>query len=478
MKTIEELLASKGIIPERPPSIDEKGRRLDIFPAKVKGKYRTLRSYVYLFLLFIFLVLPWTKFAGQQTIFLNLKDRKFIFFGSTFFAHDGPYLFLVLGIFLLALALLTVLYGRVWCGWACPQTVFIDTLYRKVEEWIEGNHIQRKKLASQAWTKSKLIKKTFKWALFLIISSHITHSFFAYFVGARELVWITLDSPAEHWKLFVAVQIITLLTLINFGWFKEQFCLIACPYGRFQSVFMDTKSLSVYYDDKRGEPRRQKGVEEFADCVNCYKCVAVCPTGIDIRDGMQLECIACTACIDACDEVMEKVGKPKGLIRYASEEEIQNGQKPEKKINIRSVAYSGFLVVLVGVFILLIFLRPDVSVKVLRAVGAPYEMIYDNGISYSMNHFKIHITNQTNESIQNLEFSTSNKNLKLVAPTSGVEVASGENKWIHVFVKAPIEEFKNSVLETDIVTDWTLSYELKDKTFKNKGSFRLLAPSK
>lgn len=473
MKSIDELLASKGIIPERPPSFDEDGHRIDIFPASVKGKYRTRRNIVYTFLLTLFLVVPWTRFAGEQTILLDLSHRKFVFFGGSLFAHDAPLIFFILGIVVFSLTLATALYGRVWCGWACPQTVFIDGLYRKIEEFIEGNHIKRRKLSKAPWTKEKAFKKFLKWTTYLIVSSHIVHSFMAYFVGARELLNITLHNPSEHWGLFIAVQVMTLLTMLNFGWFKEQFCLIACPYGRFQSVLMDERSTSILYDYKRGEPRREKGKKEFADCIDCFKCVAVCPTGIDIRDGSQLECIACSACVDVCDEVMTKVGKPTGLIRYASEEEIGETEGKGKTFNIRSIAVSIILAIFVIGLVVSVSRRSNFSVKVIRAVAAPYTVSMVGDKEVVLNHFRLHVTNQSKGDLKILSFSLDKDNIEVVSPGLIRTLPSRKNEWIHVFLKVPRDDFKSEKFKVH----WTLKYEVAGKKSRHLGELVIMGPS-
>lgn len=476
---VERLLKSENIIPERPPSLDEKGHRLDIFPSKVKGLFRTYRNIVYFFLLIVFLILPWTRFAGQQTVHLNISQRQFIFFGHTLFAHDGPYIFLIFGMIVFSLAFATAWYGRIWCGWACPQTVFIDTLYRRLEEWIEGNHLVRKKLNEAPWTISKITKKILKWSLYVVVSVHIAHSFFAYFVGARELLLISFKSPFDNLGLFIAVYVISFLTLINFGWFREQFCLVACPYGRFQAALMDEKSISVFYDPLRGEPRRDKtkvaqGQKDYGDCVNCFKCVTVCPTGIDIRNGLQLECIACTACIDACDEVMEKIKKPKGLIRYVSEYEIKTGTKQSKKMGLRAKIYLGAVVGFFSVLVVLLMIREDVSIKALRAIEAPYQVINTPEGDKVINHFKLHITNQSslNIIIQDLEILS--PDVELISPNLKSEIKTTENIWIHIFLK-----FKSDALilkNGKANISWILNYKQGDELKTKKGVFNLIAP--
>lgn len=420
---------------ERPSSFDPKGSRVKIHPADVWGYFRTRRNYVYGFLVFVFLVLPWTKFQGKQTILLNLTQREFTFFGHTFFAHDAPLFFFPLFIFVMILVFVTATFGRAWCGWACPQTVFIDFIYRRIERWVEGNHVERKRLDQAPISWSKFGKRTLKWFLFFLVSSHIAHSFTAYFVGAQSLIWISLEHPFENLNLFIFVQALTLLFLFDFGWFREQFCIIMCPYGRFQSVLMDNKSLNVIYNEKRGEPRGKKGP---GDCIDCYKCVIVCPTGIDIRRGTQLECIACTACIDACDDVMTKLKRPTGLISYSSEVE-QKGRK-RQLINARSGSYLAILSVLVATFTFFLIFRDPVEIKALRASKAPFSLTQEGGQKLVLNHFKLHLLNQTHSPIS-LEISHSDTTTALLSPEFPLTLEPGKERWSHIFFKTPLDQF-------------------------------------
>lgn len=466
----EDLKDSLNVIPDRPPSLDEKGFRLFVIPAPVKGFYRNYRNLVYFLLIIIFLVVPWTRYNGEQSILLNIPDGRFVFFGTTFFAHDGPLVFFATALVVFGIAFMTSLFGRVWCGWACPQTVFIDFIYRRIEEWTEGNYIARRKLGKDPWTFSKIRKKTLKWILYLIVSSHIAHSLTAYFVGAESLISITLGSPANHWGLFLWVQIFTLILLFDFGWFREQFCLIMCPYGRFQSVFMDKFSLAIVYDEKRGEPRKQKGVskEDQGDCINCKRCVNVCPTGIDIRDGVQMECIACTACIDACDEIMEKVNKPKGLISYSSEA-MMKGQK-QKFITPRNIFYSAILTGLIGVSFLVIQNRKDLDIKVVRAVEAPYQLTGPNQETV-INHFRIHFVNQTNKPLNLESFKINSPKVEVVNPNFQQEISVGQSAWVHVFLRFSLKD--HDQIKS---VGWKIEYLLQDKKEIQEGELRLLAP--
>ncbi len=354
---------------------DEKGNRVYIHPEDINGKWKDRRSYFYWFLISIYLVLPWIYVDGKQWILLNIPKREFTIFGNVFYGHDGPLLFfLVLG-FIILMAFITSLWGRVWCGWACPQTVFIHSLFLKVERLIEGNSRKRKALDKQEWNFEKLWKRTIKWVFYLIISLHIVHSFLGYFVGTRRLFWITMESPSAHWSLFITMLVMTGIILFDFGWFKEQFCIIACPYGRFQSVAMDNNSMIVAYDYNRGEPRRAKDVpkDKEGDCINCNHCVKSCPTGIDIRRGTQLECIACTMCIDACDNIMTKLKKPTGLIKYTTENELTG--KPKPKFQIRSFIYLIILFIVGAGLIFSLSSRSELKAQILRSSSTPYQII-------------------------------------------------------------------------------------------------------
>lgn len=351
---------------------DEKGNRVYLYPEDVKGKWRSFRMPFFWFLISLYLVLPWLRWNGQQLVQLNIATREFHLFGSIFYAHDAPlliFLFLLVGILIFYL---TSLYGRVWCGHACPQTVFIDAIFLKIEKWVEGNARKREQLAKAPWSREKIIKKVVKWSLFTLASLHIAHSFMGYFVGTKELFWITLSPPWENPLLFFLTMGLSALILFDFGWFREQFCIIVCPYGRLQSVLMDENSLVVGYDYKRGEPRRAPEIpaEKEGDCINCYLCVKVCPTGIDIRRGTQLECIACTKCIDACDSIMEKVQKPKGLIRYTSEKEL-SGEK-RKSVTTRSLIYMSLLSIVGLGLIFTLYNKSEMDIVLISAGRDPF----------------------------------------------------------------------------------------------------------
>lgn len=366
---------------------DEKGRRVMPQPEEVKGRWSSRRHIFQWALILFYLVLPWIVVDGRQWVRLDIPKREFTLFGSIFYAHDSVYLIFALLGFMLLIAFVTSVWGRVWCGWACPQTVFIELVYRKIETLVEGNARKRKALNRQPMNFGKLFKKSLKWALYLIVTLHIVHSFLGYFVGTRELVEITLQSPSKNWTLFVIMVILSGLTLFDFGWFREQVCIIACPYGRFQSVLMDENSLVVAYDEKRGEPRRGPEVPSNGegDCINCFKCVKVCPTGIDIRRGNQMECIACTLCVDACDDIMRKVGKDEGLIRYSSETELAGGKR---KVGMRSFIYLTLLALVGTGGIFALEKRKALDPQFLRMKGAPFTLVVDEGNELVLNRFQ------------------------------------------------------------------------------------------
>ena len=369
------------------------GSRRWLRPKPAGGAYWKKRAVVAWVLMALFTITPWLRWNGQPLFLFDITARRFTFFGTTFHADETlPLALLVLTIFL-SVFLLTALLGRVWCGWACPQTVYMEFLYRPIERLVEGKHYQNPKRHPLPFWRVAL-----KYGIFLVLSLHLANTFLSWFVGTDAMVEWTRQSPFEHPGPFMVVAVTTGLMMFDFAFWREQMCTLACPYARFQSVLLDRSSLIVGYDEKRGEPRgnarklAEQGVEA-GDCVDCHRCVTTCPTGIDIRDGLQLECIACTQCIDACDEVMEKVGKPKGLIRYGSQEQLE-GQSTHF-LRPRVLIYP---LLLTGVFSLLVWTvasRGEAQLDFLRARGqVPYRTLDDGSIS---NVVHINITNRTNE---------------------------------------------------------------------------------
>ena len=420
--------------PERLATTDEHGNRVYLYPEDIKGVWKTRRKVFYWFLIGLYLVLPWFSINGKPALMINIAQREFTVLGSTLHGVEPILFFFIVASGIFMIAFVTSLFGRVWCGWACPQTVFIQTIFMKVEALVEGKARERRELDQAPWSVEKLLKRSLKWLIYTAMSLHIAHTFIGYFVGPWELFHITLHAPSENLGLFMATMIVTTIILLDFGWFREQFCLIACPYGRMQSVAMDENSLVVSYDVKRGEPRRgNEGVErsQEGDCINCYHCVKVCPTGIDIRRGTQLECIACTQCIDACDDIMTKLKKPKGLIRYSSENEI-NGIK-RKIITWRSALYLSISIIFISSFAYFLQASTGLSLVFLRA-RTPFQEIESSHLL--LNHFTLKITHQgektfkVNFVIQNPDL---RKDIEVITPIHPTIIDGPDKKFVIFF---------------------------------------------
>lgn len=378
-------------------TISNEGKRVWIYPKKPSGRFYNARTIVSIILLLILFITPFIKVNGHPFILLNILEREFILFGVTFGPHDF-YIFVLLFIATIVFVILfTAIYGRIFCGWICPQTVFMEMVFRKIEYFIEGDFLKQRALDQQEWNMEKFLKKGSKHIIFFTLSFIISNLFLSYIIGIDELFKIITDPPSEHLTGLVAITLFSGVFYFVFSKFREQACTIVCPYGRLQGVLLDKNSLVVAYDDVRGEPRGKikKGEERTqGDCIDCHLCVDVCPTGIDIRNGIQLECVNCTACIDACDNVMDKINKPRGLVRYDS----LNGIKERIRFSItpRIMSYSAVLTVLIIIVSVLLFTRDSVSVNILRTPGMLYQDQPDNKIS---NLYNINIVNKTFDTI-------------------------------------------------------------------------------
>lgn len=444
-------------------TMEQSGKRKWIFPKKPKGKFTNYRTYVSWLLLIILFIVPFIKINGGNPLLLfNIVKREFFFFGFPFYPQDFYLVAIGMVTTLVFIVLFTVVYGRIFCGWICPQTIFMEMVFRKIEYWIEGDRNKQIRLNNQPWDEEKIAKKTLKWSIFLFISFIISHLFLSYIIGVDSLINLFVEGPFENMDTFIAVTIFTALFYFVFAWFREQACTLVCPYGRLQGVLIDQKTINVTYDFVRGEGkngraswRNNEDRKELGkgDCIDCNQCVVVCPTGIDIRNGAQLECVNCTACIDACDEVMEKIGFPKGLIRYASEDEIINNKK--FKFTTRMYAYTFVLTILIGVLSSLVFLRSDVEVKILRQEGSKY--IEENG--WIKNKYQYTLINKTNEKMT-LHFKMNDPK------TAQVEVVGVENK-----IDLPKSEIKKGILIISIPKDEVkqASKKIKISIFNDKG---------
>ncbi|WP_196889702.1 cytochrome c oxidase accessory protein CcoG [Aureivirga sp. CE67] len=392
-------------------TITEEGKRNYIHPKKPKGKLYNYRTYVSWFLIAFLVAAPFVKINGNQFLLFNVLERKFNIFGFPFWPQDFYLLVISILAGIVFITLFTVVFGRIFCGWVCPQTIFMEMVFRKIEYWIEGDRNKQIKLSKQKWNAEKIRKKGLKWTVFFLISFIIANVFLAYLIGGDILIHDILEGPTAHLSTFINLVLFTLVFYFVFAWFREQVCIVVCPYGRLQGVLLDNKSINVAYDYKRGEGengrkkfRKKEDRKELGngDCIDCLQCVHVCPTGIDIRNGTQLECVNCTACIDACDEVMTKVGFEPGLIRYASEDNIVKGEK--FKFNARIIAYSSVLSVLLSIFVVLLFLRKDVEANVLRLPG---QLFQTKGDTIS-NVYTFKFINKTTHDIENISIRLEN----------------------------------------------------------------------
>ena len=422
---------------ERLATTTSSGKRKYLYPAIVSGYFRHLRTKLYYVLIVIFLGLPWITVAGQPLILLDVYHRKFIVFGIQFWAHEAPILVLVFLCFVIGIALITALFGRVWCGFACPQTVFIDAVFSRIESFFEGKGLARKRFDESRVSLKKILIKSAKWACFFLASLVITNSFLAYFVGAERVINMIQHSPLDNMTSFLVVFVSLLIILFNFGWFREQFCIIACPYGRLQSVLMDDDSLVVGYDAKRGEPRKEDAKDNSftGDCINCYRCVQVCPTGIDIRRGTQMECIMCSACVDACDTVMTKLKKQTGLIRFDSENGLK--QQATKLIKNRFWVYLVLLSIVLSALSYSLSHRESVAVFAKRLSNPPYSEINETLIQ---NHFTLKITNQNFYNIlasYDLSDDDIQKGIRLIKPIKRIHIKAGKTDNYSFFIRFP-----------------------------------------
>lgn len=445
-------------------TMDQSGKRKWVYPKKPSGKYTDYRNWVTAFLLILFFTLPFLTISGNPVLMMNILERKFFIFGQPFYPQDFYLVALGAITSIVFIILFTVVFGRIFCGWICPQTIFMEMVFRKIEYWIEGDRNKQMKLDRQEWNAEKIRKRVLKWSIYVIVSLIITHVMFMYIVGKDEVFRIMKEGPLEHTSNFIVMILFTAAFYFVFAWFREQVCTLVCPYGRLQGVLIDKQTINVYYDFRRGENRSKwkKGEDRAAegkgDCIDCNQCVVVCPTGIDIRNGQQLECVNCTACIDACNEVMEKVGLPKGLIRYATEQEIEEGTK--FKFTGRMKAYAVVLTLLIAFLGFLLMNRGEMEAKFIKPAGMSY-FIRDGKIS---NTFTYTILNKTNE----------DKIIKIkVTQPKNATITSSQGEWlkikadeIHkgtVIISFPEKEIKSSKEK--------IIFEIQDKTGKKLDEF-------
>lgn len=391
-------------------TVDETGERIWVYPKKPAGTYHNRRILVTIILLALFFAGPFVEIGGKPLLLLNIFERKFVVFGQAFWPQDFVLLALTLIALFVFIILFTVVFGRLWCGWACPQTLFMEMVFRKIEYWIEGDANHQRRLDRMGWTADRIWKKAVKHVIFIALSILIAHIAMAYLIGKDAALQIIQEPPADHASGFIGMVAFTGIFYSVFAYFREQACVVVCPYGRLQGVLLIKDSIVVAYDWLRGEPRgkRKKSAVETAktgDCIDCKLCVHVCPTGIDIRNGTQLECVNCTACMDACDDVMVKIKRPKGLIRYASYNSIQDGIK--RLISPRVIGYSVVLLVLVSILSFTLATRSDVETTMLKVPGTLFQRTDDGFIT---NLYTVEFVNKT--------FDPMPLHLEVVTPTA------------------------------------------------------------
>lgn len=458
-------------------TMDKEGKRKWLYPVLSQGTFYTRRLIVAWGLIILFIALPLIKINGKPAVLIDFIHREFALFGLIFYPTDTLLLLLTGLSLVLAVILLTALLGRVWCGWACPQTVYLEFVYRPIERLIEGKEHVRKRRNEGPWNLDKVWRKSLRFVIYLVISLGLAHVFISYFVGWENLIAWIQRPPTENWGFFTMMAFTTGLILYDFGYFREQMCTITCPYARMQSVLLDEDSMIVSYDPNRGEPRAKRSKKKIAleaageipakgDCIDCFACVRTCPTGIDIRDGLQMECIACTQCMDACDSIMDNIGKPHGLIRYTSEYELEG--KKTHTFRPRTVIYTSLIVGIMIALGTLIATRSDFDINVGRSIGEPFTVLPDGRVT---NRLRFRVRNQLQEAAAfSIEVrQPEGAELRIVGATP-VTLEPGEMKRVEAWVIIPEEAFTDDRIDAD----FELVFE---DGRREKASFTLLGPS-
>ena len=425
-------------------TVTNEGNRVWIYPKKPSGRFYNARTIVSILLLAFLFGVPFIKVNGHQFILFNILERKFILFGIPFGPHDFHLFGLAMIAVIVSIFLFTVVYGRIFCGWICPQTIFMEMVFRKIEYFIEGDANRQRTLNQMPMNGEKFFKKSVKHFIFFALSFVIANFFLAYIIGMDQLITIITDPITAHTGGLFAITIFSGIFYWVFSYFREQACTIVCPYGRLQGVMLDQNSIVIAYDDVRGEPRAKIKKDEprndKGDCIECHLCVDVCPTGIDIRNGTQLECVNCTACIDACDNVMDKIGKPRGLIRYASKNEIET--RVRKIFTPRALGYTFVLTLLLSLITFLLINRTEVELTILRTPGILFQEQPDNKIS---NLYDVKIVNKTfNEFPVSLKLENINGEIKMIG-TENLNVEPqgiAEAKFLVILSKDDIQNMK------------------------------------
>lgn len=431
--------------------VNKSGERNWVYAKKPKGSLYKGRTWFSILLLVLLFGTPFLSFNNHPLILLNIIERKFILFGVPFWPQDLPLVALLMLTFVVFIIVFTVVFGRVFCGWACPQTIFMEMVFRKIEYWIEGDFKAQQKLDKQEWNQEKIIKKTAKHTIFFLMAVLIANTFLSYILGVDEVKKLIIEGPIAHLGKFIALILFSIVFYIVYTKVREVVCIVICPYGRLQGLMLDKNSIVVGYDFKRGEPRgflKKNEIQKTGDCIDCKRCVQVCPTGIDIRNGTQLECINCTACIDECNDVMLKINKPKGLIRYTSQEGIEKGSS--KKITVRSGAYMVILLLLMSLLSYFLITRKSVEANVLRTPGMLFQQQSDSTVS---NMYNFDVLNKTFD-IQKIEvriISPANATLKMVDRESNFfDLKEDDIVKGSFFINVPIKQIKQNNTKAEV----------------------------
>lgn len=447
------MMEAEEIFRDKLATVNEQGKRNWIYAKRPKGRLYNIRSIVSWCFFIAFISLPFVQIDGRPLFLFDVTQGRFILFGAIFWPQDFFIFGLAMLAFILFIVLFTMAFGRLFCGWVCPQTVFMEMIFRKIEYWVEGDAPAQRLLNAGPWNGEKIRKKMIKHALFFSLSVLIANTFLAYIIGVKELQAIVTAPVSEHPGGFAAMIIFSAVFYSVFAFFREQVCTVVCPYGRLQSVLLDKNSVVVAYDYVRGEPRgkfRKKspqpaGKEETAlgDCIDCFQCVHVCPTGIDIRNGTQLECINCTACMDACDFMMEKTGRAKGLIRYASENGI--AEKKPLRFTGRMKAYTMVLLLITGAITFLLISRKPVSGTIIRTAGMLFQ---ERGADSVSNLYRIKLVNKTTADVPlTLRLERRNGQLEVIghSPIHIKAEGQGEGTFFIVLPRKEVTERKTTL---------------------------------
>jgi cytochrome c oxidase accessory protein FixG len=454
----------------RLPLHDESGRgsllpdgsRVSIVPADVKGRFASARKFVFAGLLGLGIVLPFVRLGGHPALLLDIEHRQFFILGQTFNAQDTWLVFFLLSGIGFSLVVAAAIVGRVWCGWACPQTVFLEGVFLRVERWIEGPRNTHLRRDAGPMTFAKLWRKALKHTLFALLALGAAHLLLAYFVSLPGVLTFVMGAPSEHLEAFLWTSAITVALYLDFAWFREQLCLIICPYGRLQAVLSDSDTITIGYDQKRGEPRGKASDPNAGACIDCHRCVVVCPTSIDIRNGQQLDCIGCTACVDACDDVMDQLKRPRGLVRHDSLNGLLG--KPKRILRPRLFLYAGLLLAGLVAASIAVANHQPFEANMLRLTATPYVLeTTAAGGATVRNTLEIHLVNKQSEprTFTLRPVQPAGVAMDYVLPSRSITLPSLGERRLPLFVTIPESAYRRHLLvQVEITMDGPASETL------------------